>query len=82
MDVSIYFAETLRNRHPVLKWDLLQLHSDNIAYHQPVLVPFRDYGYLYPFLIMFNVAGKHADGENAAEVLPKLFQVWEALVLR
>jgi hypothetical protein len=82
MDVSIYFAETLRHRHPVLKWALLRLPPDNISYHQPVVVPFHDGDHLYPFLIMFNVAGKHTKGENTAEVLPKVFQVWEALVPR
>jgi hypothetical protein len=80
MDVGIYFAETLRHRHPILKWDLLRLPPNNISYNQPVVVPFRDGDHLYPFLIIFNVAGKQTKGENPADVLPKLFQVWENLV--
>src|SRR5262249_54052303 len=67
MDVGIYFAETLRHRNPILKWALLQLPSSDIAYHQPVVVPFLGDIYLFPFLIVYNVAGKHTRGKNAAE---------------
>lgn len=80
MDVGIYFAETLRHRNPILKWALLQLPSSDIAYHQPVVVPFLGDIYLFPFLIVYNVAGKHTKGKHAAEELPRVFQVWEDMV--
>src|SRR5215813_5979990 len=73
MDVSIYFAETLRHWHPRLKWELSRLHPDDIAYQQSVVVGFRDDYRMYPFLIIYNVAGRHTDGENTAEVLPEVF---------
>src|SRR5574341_577845 len=63
MDAGIYFAETLRYRYPILKWDLLRAPSSDISYHQPVVVPFRN-DHMNPFLIMVNVAGGCMQGEN------------------
>lgn len=77
MDISLYFAETLIHNHPQLYWDYVKKTPKLEAYHQPVVMGFKNPKFfLTPWIIIQTCSANevHGGGDNNILIL---YKVWE-----